>query len=76
MTKTFTPSRLTLARERRGNTKRELAEALGVSDRIVSAWEAAEKEPGLDTLKETPAGSVFLSSSSLQMWPSWSIQTR
>lgn len=41
----FTPSRLELARERRGLTKKRLAELVGVSARIVTAWEGGEKEP-------------------------------
>lgn len=35
----FTPQRLTLAREKRGWTKAKLAEAIGVTARSVTAWE-------------------------------------
>lgn len=41
----FNPSRLTLARRRRGLTQTGLAEALGVSVRMVAAYEAGEKAP-------------------------------
>jgi Zn-dependent peptidase ImmA (M78 family)/transcriptional regulator with XRE-family HTH domain len=40
----FNPGRLTLARERRGLTKQNLAEICGVVRRTVSAWEAGDVE--------------------------------
>ena len=46
----FTPSRLTLARERRGLTQRELSDAVGVSDRMIKAYESGEKSPTRETL--------------------------
>jgi Zn-dependent peptidase ImmA (M78 family)/transcriptional regulator with XRE-family HTH domain len=47
----FSPSRLRLARERHGWTKKELAEHLGVSTRSVVGWEAGDKEPSPETLE-------------------------
>ncbi len=41
----FNPKRLTLARERRGLSKRKLAESIGVSDRAVTAYEGGEYPP-------------------------------
>lgn len=46
----FTPSRLTLARERRGLTQRQLSEAVGVSDRMIKAYESGENSPTHDRL--------------------------
>jgi Zn-dependent peptidase ImmA (M78 family)/transcriptional regulator with XRE-family HTH domain len=46
----FTPSRLTLARNRRGLTKKRLAELIGVSTRSVTGFESGELEPKADTL--------------------------
>jgi Zn-dependent peptidase ImmA (M78 family)/DNA-binding XRE family transcriptional regulator len=46
----FTPSRLELARERRGVTQRRLAELVGVSDRMIKAYEAGEKSPSDERL--------------------------
>lgn len=40
----FNPARLTLARERRGLTKQNLADQRGVSRRAVTSWEAGEVE--------------------------------
>src|SRR5260370_23481329 len=40
----FNPTRLTLARERNGLTKQQLADACQVTRRAVSAWEAGEVE--------------------------------
>ncbi|MDP2211852.1 MAG: XRE family transcriptional regulator [Candidatus Aquicultor sp.] len=48
--RSFTPSRLTLARKRRGMTKKALAEAVGVSDRILTEYEAGRKQPTSATL--------------------------
>src|SRR5687767_69750 len=41
----FTPQRLTLARKRRGITKKALAEQIGVTLRCVSAYEAGSRSP-------------------------------
>jgi Zn-dependent peptidase ImmA (M78 family)/transcriptional regulator with XRE-family HTH domain len=47
----FNPSRLTIARERRGLTKQRLAELCGVARRTVSLWEAGGTEtPPVDLL--------------------------
>jgi len=46
----FNPRRLDLARRRRGLNKAELAEAIGVSTRMVTAYERGAKEPGTRTL--------------------------
>jgi Zn-dependent peptidase ImmA (M78 family)/DNA-binding XRE family transcriptional regulator len=40
----FNPARLTLARERRGLTKQNLADGCGVTRRTVTAWESGEVE--------------------------------
>ncbi len=47
----FTPSRLTLARQRRGFTKQGLAEMIGLTPRSVIAYEAGDQEPAADTLE-------------------------
>lgn len=47
----FTPSRLTVARKRRGWTKIELAERIGVEWRSVSGYEAGEYPPSEDMLE-------------------------
>lgn len=41
----FNPKRFSLARRRRGLTKREVAESIGVSERSVSAYEKGDQEP-------------------------------
>jgi Zn-dependent peptidase ImmA (M78 family)/DNA-binding XRE family transcriptional regulator len=41
----FTPSRLTLARKRRGLMKNKLADLVGVTGRSITAYEAGESEP-------------------------------
>lgn len=46
----FTPSRLTLARRRRGFTKRHLAELVGVTDRSIAGFESGGIQPGDATL--------------------------
>jgi Zn-dependent peptidase ImmA (M78 family)/transcriptional regulator with XRE-family HTH domain len=46
----FTPSRLALARRRRGITKRRLAEAVGLTARSITAFEAGDLSPGEPTL--------------------------
>lgn len=49
----FTPSRLTLARERRGLTKQALADLCGVSRRTVTAWESGRVDhPPVELLSE------------------------
>ncbi len=48
----FNPSRLTLARKRRGITMTRLAKVVGVDLRSVSAYEKGEFEPGDDKLKQ------------------------
>lgn len=47
----FTPSRLVLARRRRGWTKKVLAEKSGLSNKILWAYEAGAKEPTPATLE-------------------------
>lgn len=46
----FTPSRLTLARKRRGLTKKSLANAVGVTDRMISFYQTGIKAPSEQTL--------------------------
>lgn len=49
----FQPSRLTLARERRGLTKEDLAKACGVTRRTVTDWEAGKVQmPPLEALAD------------------------
>lgn len=55
----FTPSRLRLARERRGMTQRRLSEIAGVSDRLVKAWEAGDKTPSEATLRAVAEALAF-----------------
>jgi Zn-dependent peptidase ImmA (M78 family)/DNA-binding XRE family transcriptional regulator len=47
----FNKSRLALARERRGWTKRKLAEKVGVTDRSIMLFESGQMEPGDVTLE-------------------------
>lgn len=47
---TVTSSRLTLARKRRERTKKSLANAIGVTDRMISFYEAGTKAPSIETL--------------------------
>lgn len=47
----FSPSRLRLARERRSLTIKGLAEAVGMTSRMVSAYENGSNEPPISTLK-------------------------
>jgi Zn-dependent peptidase ImmA (M78 family)/DNA-binding XRE family transcriptional regulator len=47
----FISARLTLARERRGMTKRQLAEEAELSDRIIKSYEAGDARPTLETLE-------------------------
>ncbi len=55
----FTPSRLTVARKRRGLAKIELAEKIGVEWRSVSGYEAGEYLPSEDTLSKIAASLRF-----------------
>jgi Zn-dependent peptidase ImmA (M78 family)/DNA-binding XRE family transcriptional regulator len=55
----FTPSRLTLARMRRGITKSQLARLVGLSVRSISAFESGEMEPSAKTLSEIAASLRF-----------------
>ena len=48
----FNPSRLALARRRRGLTKRELADAAQLSERSIVAYEAGATVPNDDTVAE------------------------
>ena len=48
----FTPSRLTVARMRRGLTKSRLAGLVGITIRSISAFESGEMDPSDDTLVE------------------------
>lgn len=41
----FVPARMALARRRRGLTKRQLAESIGLSERTINAYENGEFEP-------------------------------
>jgi Zn-dependent peptidase ImmA (M78 family)/transcriptional regulator with XRE-family HTH domain len=47
----FNPRRFSLARRRRGMTKREIAESIGVSERSVSAYEKGDQEPEPSTVQ-------------------------
>ncbi len=47
----FNPERLTLARQRRGLTKTELASAADISVKSISTYEAAQAVPGNETLQ-------------------------
>lgn len=58
----YMPPRLTLARERRGLKKSELAEQVGVNPRLVTEWEASRKgrhAPPDDTLGRIAAALRF-----------------
>jgi Zn-dependent peptidase ImmA (M78 family)/DNA-binding XRE family transcriptional regulator len=48
----FNPTRLALARKRRGYSKSEFAEKLGVSARMVTAYESGESVPSLETFSK------------------------
>jgi Zn-dependent peptidase ImmA (M78 family)/DNA-binding XRE family transcriptional regulator len=47
----FTPSRLTVARKRRGMKKKDLASAARISTRILFSYEKGDAEPSDDTLR-------------------------
>ena len=55
----FNPSRLSLARKRRGLTKRRLAERAGVTERILHSYEAGGAEPSDATLEKLADVLVF-----------------
>jgi Zn-dependent peptidase ImmA (M78 family)/transcriptional regulator with XRE-family HTH domain len=55
----FTPSRLTLARNRRGLTKKRLAELIGVTTRSISAFEAGDRDPEEGTVGRIAAALGF-----------------
>lgn len=55
----LTPSRLTLARKRRGLTMAALAAACGVTPRTVTAWEAGAAHPSRDALKAMSTALAF-----------------
>ncbi len=70
----FNPTRLTLARERRGLTKQALSELCEVSRRAVSAWEAGEVEaPPADQLASVLGvpRSFFYADDAAQVEESW-----
>lgn len=48
----FEPTRLALARERRGLTQKKLSEDVGVSDRMIKAYESGDKHPTPETLDQ------------------------
>ena len=50
MSEIFSPERLTLARQRRGLLKQELAARVGVTPKTVSRWENGERAPAGDHL--------------------------
>jgi Zn-dependent peptidase ImmA (M78 family)/DNA-binding XRE family transcriptional regulator len=50
MVAALTPSRLTIARKRREYTKKRLADAIGITDRMVSFYEAGTKAPSSEAL--------------------------
>ncbi len=76
----FTPSRLVLARKRRGLTKKELATRAGLSVRILTSYEAGEKVPSLLSLRKIaqvlafPIG--FFSGRDLEEPPVWGASFR
>lgn len=47
----FTPSRLGLARKRRGLTKKRVAELINISTRSLTAYEAGERAPTRETIE-------------------------
>ncbi|MGH7434836.1 MAG: ImmA/IrrE family metallo-endopeptidase [Polyangiaceae bacterium] len=48
----FTPSRLVLARERRGTTQRDLSASVGVSDRMIKSYESGQYRPAEQTVQD------------------------
>lgn len=55
----FNPDRLTLARRRRGLTKKALAELTGIADRTITAYEGAERSPSDEALGTLSAALRF-----------------
>jgi Zn-dependent peptidase ImmA (M78 family)/DNA-binding XRE family transcriptional regulator len=55
----FNPTRLDLARRRRGLTKGKLAEAAGVTPRILSAYERGDRDPSAQTVVRLAAALAF-----------------
>lgn len=56
----FNPTRLTLARERRGLTKQALADCCGVTRRTVTAWESGDVDsPPVDIISKSLEFPVF-----------------
>ena len=55
----FTPSRLDLARRRRGLTKKQLAEAAGISTRALTAYERQENSPERETIERLATALSF-----------------
>jgi Zn-dependent peptidase ImmA (M78 family)/DNA-binding XRE family transcriptional regulator len=55
----LSPSRLTVARKRRGKTKKELAEATGLSVRSIAAYEGGSASPSSATLDVLAAALGF-----------------
>lgn len=56
---TLNPTRLTLARKRRGFSKTELAQKVGVDLRAISAYEAGEYPPSKETMAALASALVF-----------------
>jgi Zn-dependent peptidase ImmA (M78 family)/DNA-binding XRE family transcriptional regulator len=48
----FNPTRLAIARKRRGYGKTEFAEKLGVSSRMITAYESGDSTPSLETFSK------------------------
>ena len=55
----FNPQRLDIARRRRGLSKIGLAELIGVSPRMITAYEREDKQPSVFTLKRLADGLGF-----------------
>ena len=55
----FNPDRLTLARRRRGLTKKALADITGIADRTITAYESSERSPSDDALATLGASLRF-----------------
>jgi Zn-dependent peptidase ImmA (M78 family)/DNA-binding XRE family transcriptional regulator len=52
VTTVLTPSRLTIARKRREYTKKSLADAVGVTGRMISFYESGSKSPSAENLSK------------------------
>jgi len=55
----FNPSRLTIARQRLGLTKKELADRIGVKPRAISGYESGEYPPNEENLKKLSSALGF-----------------